>query len=632
MARVPNATPPTRVVVSVCTPAGQSAGGATEIPGRGSDTVVEVGLQAFEHRAEVGRERRLPAQPLAAARVRKLQARGVQRLAAQALEGLAQARMGLAGQARAAAVHRVADQRQPGMRHVDPDLVGAPGLQAYPQVAVGAVFALDAEVGNGGLARTHHGLALAIARMPADGRIDGAPGNGDAGDDAMVLAGDRALMELGDQAVVRRQVARDHHQPGRVLVQAVDDARAGNRLQAAVEVQQPVLQGPARVSRRGMDDEAGRLVDNEDVLVFMDDGEIHGLGGGVQRGIAALGDAGVEHHRFAATDRRARRRAGAVDLQMAGFQPLLQAGAGILGEQAREDAVKAGTGGAARDVADIGFRILHGSSEVATRIGYNCGSHHESVVMPYRTLFLALLVSLALVVGGCAGRDHDRTADWSAERLYDEAKRAMDGANFEEAIDYFEILEARYPFGDLALQAQLDIAYAYYRFGEDDAAIQAADRFIRLHPTHEQVAYAYYLRGLVRYNRGHTFLHNIWPMDMSQADQARLRRAFDDFRSVVEQHPDSDYAEDAHQRMVFLRNEMARHEFEVAEFYFRRSAYTAAINRIDYLLDHYDGATVMEEGLALQIRAYERLGMDDRADEARRVLTSNWPDHPLAES
>lgn len=247
---------------------------------------------------------------------------------------------------------------------------------------------------------------------------------------------------------------------------------------------------------------------------------------------------------------------------------------------------------------------------------------------PYRTLFLLVLVSLALALGSCASRDRDRTEGWSAERLYDEAKRAMGGGNFEQAIDYFEILEARYPFGDFALQAQLDIAYAYYQFGEYDAAIQATERFMRLHPTHEAVAYAYYLRGLIRYNRGDNILNNIWPRDMAQMDQERLRRAFADFRTVVQEHPDSDYADDSRQRLVYLRNQMARHELEVAQFYFQRSAYMAVVNRVDYLIDNYDGAPVMADGLALQLRAYERMGLDDRADEVRRVLAHNWPDHP----
>lgn len=251
--------------------------------------------------------------------------------------------------------------------------------------------------------------------------------------------------------------------------------------------------------------------------------------------------------------------------------------------------------------------------------------------MPYlipKTRALGIALLAIVVLAACSSKDHDPTADWSKERLYEEAKRAMDGANFQTAIDYFETLEARYPFGPLALQAQLDIAYAYYRYGEDESAIAACDRFIKLHPTHDAVAYAHYLRGLIRYNQGRSFVNDIVPRDMSRMDQQRLRRAFDDFRTVVEQFPNSQYAVDARQRLVYLRNEMARHELEVARFYFKRSAYPAAINRIDYLMAHYDGAPVVPDALALQARAYEALDMPDMARDTRRVLAANWPDHP----
>lgn len=242
-----------------------------------------------------------------------------------------------------------------------------------------------------------------------------------------------------------------------------------------------------------------------------------------------------------------------------------------------------------------------------------------------RTLVVALLAAVA--VAGCSSMQKDPTADWSQERLYEEATRALERADFQIAIDYFETLEARYPFSPLARQAQLDIAYAYYRFGEDESAIAACDRFIKLHPTHEAVAYAHYLRGLIRYNRGSTFLSDIFPRDMSRTDQQRLRRSFEDFRAVVEQFPNSDYAADARKRMVYLRNAMARHELEVARFYFTRSAYAAVINRVDYLIAHFDGAPAVPDALALQARAYDQLGMADMARDTRRVLAANWPDH-----
>jgi len=237
-----------------------------------------------------------------------------------------------------------------------------------------------------------------------------------------------------------------------------------------------------------------------------------------------------------------------------------------------------------------------------------------------------LAALLALTLAACSQKDYDPTAGWSKERLYTEAKRAMEGADFEQAVEYFEILEARYPFGPLALQAQLEIAYGYYKFDEFESAIAACDRFIKLHPTHRSVAYAYYLRGIVRYEQGTGFLNNFYARNMAQMDQQRLRLAFADFRTVVEQHPRSAYADDARKRMVYLRNEMARHELQTARFYFERSAYTATLNRIEYLLSHYDGAPAVPDALALQAETYERLGMRQLAADSRRVLASNWPE------
>lgn len=243
-----------------------------------------------------------------------------------------------------------------------------------------------------------------------------------------------------------------------------------------------------------------------------------------------------------------------------------------------------------------------------------------------KLLRIGLAALLAGGLGACSQKDYDPTAHWSKERLYEEAKRAMEGADFEKAVDYFETLEARYPFGPLALQAQLEIAYGYYKFDEFASAIAACDRFIKLHPTHEAVAYAYYLRGLVRYEQGTGFLNNFYARDMAQMDQQRLRLAFSDFRTIVQQHPNSPYADDAHQRMIYLRNEMARHELETAHFYFERSAYTAALNRIEYLLSRYDGAPVVPDALALQAETYERLGLIELAADTRRILARNWPE------
>jgi len=249
----------------------------------------------------------------------------------------------------------------------------------------------------------------------------------------------------------------------------------------------------------------------------------------------------------------------------------------------------------------------------------------------HRLLRLGFVAMAVVAVGACSQKDHDPTARWSKERLFQEASQAMAGADFERAIELFETLEARYPFGPLALQSQLEVAYGYYKFGEFSNSIAANDRFIKLHPAHDSVAYAYYLRGVVRYEQGTGFLNNFFPRDMSQMDQQRLRLAFADFRTVVQQYGDSPYADDARKRMIYLRNQMARHEFETARFYFQRTAYTATLNRIDYLLSNYDGAPIVPDALALQIRAYEALDMQELAADSRRVLTQNWPDRVPSE-
>ncbi|MEX1081961.1 MAG: outer membrane protein assembly factor BamD [Halofilum sp. (in: g-proteobacteria)] len=249
--------------------------------------------------------------------------------------------------------------------------------------------------------------------------------------------------------------------------------------------------------------------------------------------------------------------------------------------------------------------------------------------------FARVLACLGLTLALLAGCAHQRdpTAGWSAQRLYDEAKQSMERADFQQAIEYFETLEARYPFGDLALQAQLDIAYSYYRYGENASAIAAADRFIKLHPTHEGAAYAHYLRGLVRYNQGNNLLGHFFPRNMANMDPSLLRQAFSDFQTVVREHPQSRYVDDARQRLVYLRNELAQHELNVARFYFDRSAYAAALNRVDYLLSHYDRAASVPDALALKIDAYRALDMPDLAEDARRVLARNWPEHSaLADS
>ncbi|WP_296804668.1 outer membrane protein assembly factor BamD [Thiocapsa sp.] len=235
----------------------------------------------------------------------------------------------------------------------------------------------------------------------------------------------------------------------------------------------------------------------------------------------------------------------------------------------------------------------------------------------------ALVLAVALAGCGVFGKEIDLTENWSAARLYAEASSELDSSNYAKAIEYYEKLEARYPFGRYAMQSQLDIAYTHYRADEPEAAIAAADRFIKLYPQNPYVDYAYYLKGLVNYNRSVGFLDRYIPIDASQRDPGSALDAFVDFSVLVERFPDSRYAEDARQRMLYLRNNLAKHEVNVARYYMRRGAYLAAANRANYVIERFQRTSAVESALEVLIDAYTALGKRELAADARRVLDLN---------
>ncbi len=229
----------------------------------------------------------------------------------------------------------------------------------------------------------------------------------------------------------------------------------------------------------------------------------------------------------------------------------------------------------------------------------------------------------ALFTLGCATTSEDELADLSANELYQRAKDAMNASDFETAINTFEKLEARYPFGKYAQQAQLEIAYAYYKFDEPDSAIAAADRFIRNNPGNAHLDYAYYLKGLSNYTRGISIVDRISKRDPSERDTRALRDAFSDFTTLVQKFPDSRYAEDSRKRLVYLHNQLAEYEIKVARYYMRREAWVAAVNRARYVIENYQRTPAAREALQVLVVAYTRMGMTDLAADARRVLDRN---------
>jgi len=241
-----------------------------------------------------------------------------------------------------------------------------------------------------------------------------------------------------------------------------------------------------------------------------------------------------------------------------------------------------------------------------------------------------LLLAALFITAGCSllPEQVDETKDWSANQLYAEAKQKLAEQNYEKAIEYFETLEARYPFGRYAQQAQLEIAYAYYKFDEPDLAIAAADRFIKIYPRHTNVDYAWYIKGLTNYNRGKTIVDKLLPQDPSERDTYSMRAAYDDFDQLVRNYPESIYAKDAAQRMIFLRNNMAEYEIHVAEYYMRRGAFVAAANRGKYVIENFQRTPAVTPALVIMVRAYRELGATELETDAMRVLRMNAPDSP----
>jgi outer membrane protein assembly factor BamD len=231
------------------------------------------------------------------------------------------------------------------------------------------------------------------------------------------------------------------------------------------------------------------------------------------------------------------------------------------------------------------------------------------------------------LLGGCGllPEQIDETSSWSANKLYAEAKGAMNDGAYDKAIKYFEKLEARFPYGRYAQQAQLEVAYAYFRQNEVASTIAACDRFIRLHPNHPNVDYAYYLKGLANFNEDLGLLGYVSLQDLTERDPKAARESFDAFKVLVAKYPESRYTNDATARMKYLVNALASHEVHVARYYMKREAYVAAVNRAQTAIKTYPDAPANEEALFVMVKAYDLLGMNDLRDDAERVMRKNFP-------
>lgn len=234
-----------------------------------------------------------------------------------------------------------------------------------------------------------------------------------------------------------------------------------------------------------------------------------------------------------------------------------------------------------------------------------------------------------LGLAGCSSNDRviEKIPDKSAQALYDTAKGALDNGLYQKAIPILSAIDSRYPFGAISHQVQLDLIYAYYKAGDTAQGIALVERFLRLNPSHENVDYVYYMRGLMNISNESNLFQEAVGIDRSNRDPKHARDAFDDFRKVITDYPDSKYAADSRKRLIAIKSRLADYELAAAKFYMQRKAYAAAANRGRYIVEYFAPGKQVEDALVIMIECYDILGLDDLKVNAQQVLAANYPNN-----
>lgn len=249
--------------------------------------------------------------------------------------------------------------------------------------------------------------------------------------------------------------------------------------------------------------------------------------------------------------------------------------------------------------------------------------------MRARSLILRIVAPVLLaLLAACGDTRVDATETLPVDELYAEAKQSLQASNYERAARYYRRLIARFPFGRFTEQAELELAFAFYKGGDSEEALSTTNRFIRTYPTHPHIDYAYYLRGLINFNREYGVLERYIQQDATRRDLANARQSFQDFSELIQRFPNSRYAVDSRQRMIHLRNGLAQAELNVASYYLRRRAYIAAQTRAKFLLETYPQTPQTGDALAIMSESYRQLGQAKLAEDTEAVLRLNFPQHP----
>lgn len=246
-----------------------------------------------------------------------------------------------------------------------------------------------------------------------------------------------------------------------------------------------------------------------------------------------------------------------------------------------------------------------------------------------KNLFSAIIALFAVLsLTACSSVEDEQrelVENQGANALYKEAKRNMEIGNFSVATQILSTIDSRFPFGPLSHQVQLDLIYSYYKTGDIDQTLATIDRFIRLNPNHADVEYALYMRGVTNMEQDNNLFQEVFGVDRSDRDPSRSKEAFEDFRRLIEKQPDSKYAADAKQRMLHIKNRLAKYEIEVGRFYMRRQAWVAAANRGRYVLEYFPDTEQVQPALEIMVSSYNELGLDELKDNVIKTLKLNYP-------
>jgi outer membrane protein assembly factor BamD len=247
--------------------------------------------------------------------------------------------------------------------------------------------------------------------------------------------------------------------------------------------------------------------------------------------------------------------------------------------------------------------------------------------LTFKMIFLVLFIALT----GCSSSNTevDKIPDKSAQALYSDAREALDNGLYQKAIQLLSAIDSRFPFGPISHQVQLDLIYAYYKSGDSAQGIALVDRFIKLNPTHPDLDYVYYMRGLINIETESNLFQDMVGIDRADRDPSAAKEAFKDLRKVVDDFPESKYAADARKRLIALKSRLAKYELSVANFYLKREAYASAANRGRYIVEYFAPSAEVEQALMIMVECYDKLGLADLKKNALQVLALNYPNNPL---